>query len=155
MRIQQHSPRHVTLKYGASNNIMLKTVSGKCKRLIRRCYKWTEFSYQSKITHINTGHTETQNIHVATNRDSKEKFGFDPYAVLPLKGSDEFQDVRKQIFRSKDGQYIRHLLKSKLKTSAIKYDPSVFAAAITKCGEIGDTKNLLKIMDIVYKKDIL
>lgn len=125
-----------------------------CQQIGRKCHKLSEFSYQTKAKVVNTKAMERHNIKLASSKGTKEKFGFDPYAILPLKGSDEFQDIRKQIFHAKDGKSIRKLLKTNLKTSGIKYDLSVFTAAITKCGEIGDVESCIKIINTMYKKKI-
>ena len=81
------------------------------------------------------------------HRESKQKFGRDPFAILPLKGSREFQSVRQQIFRCKDGHAIKRLLTS----STTKFDQSVYTAAITKCGELGDTEHAAKMIKIMRK----
>ena len=120
------------------------------KRCAVKCYKLTEFSCQTQAKREN----KAQKIHLKAtldqNRASHQKFGHDPYAILPLKGSDEFQDIRQQIFRCRDGKSILKLLK---RDSRI-LEQSVYTSAMTKCGELGDIKNACKVMKRMHKKDI-
>eukprot|EP01084_Bolivina_argentea_P136409 240231_1 len=126
-------------------------------RIIHKCYKLTEFSYQTIQT--NTKHiNETNNLRFQTNiiekRQEKQNYNFDIYKTLSLKGSNEFQPIRQEIFRCKNSKLILKLLKLKENEYAIKYDQSIYNSAITKCGELGDIKSAYKIMKYMGKNNI-
>lgn len=118
--------------------------------MLRLARTWTACSFHSKAKAVNTSAADHLMQNLGENRESKQKFGFDPFAILPLKGSAEFQSIRQQIFRCKDGHSIQQLLQS----TPTKFDSSVYTAAITKCGELGDTKHAAKMIKIMRKHQV-
>eukprot|EP01083_Nonionella_stella_P014475 40643_1 len=122
--------------------------------IIKQCYKLREFSCETNWKRMNCTEKKRLNTNLDIRRAQNGKTRSNCFAMLPLKGSYEFQTIRQQIFRCQEGREIRTLIKSLKKDDDIELDQSVYTAGITKCGELGDIYNACNIMKLMRKHKV-